>query len=245
VSNELLNMADNLQISNDLIRGLSTGIIGSVITAIGMLVLERIRHSRLKRDNKKLTQEVEEIKSSYTREIEELKHHHNLDITKRKYRYEKKSEEYMNFFAKLDELNSNLNVNSFDKLKSALDEYNRNAVQASSTNAQNKALIVFQKKVQAIIMDSNKDFVKLRHETNNIKFVASENVRTKLQILDDGFKSLFDDSGKLLSMMPALVLSGNEETINSAKEIVIQKGLQVEEMKDILREAMREELNEI
>lgn len=238
-------MLEILNISPELIRGLSTGVAGAVISGFAVHFIERTKHKRLKRDNARLVHETEEIKSNYNRQLEELKRDHQLDITKRKHRYEKKSEEYMKFFTKLDELNSNLNTNSFDRLKTVLEEYNRNAVYANSTGAQNKALTVFQKKIQAIILDSNKDLVKLRHETHNIKLIASDNVIYQLQLLEDGFENLFDESNRLIAMMPALVLGNNEEAVNVAKEIVMKKGLEVEEIKKELIKTMRMELNDI
>lgn len=238
-------MYETFNISPEIIRGLSTGIGGAIVSGVAVSIIEKAKQKRLKRDNKRLVQEAEEIKSTFNRQLEELKRDHQLDIAKRKNRYETKTKSYIEFFSMLDTLNSNLNTNGIDRLKDVLEEYNRNATNANTVSAEKKALIVFQKKTQALIIDSNKDLVKLRHETNSIKITASDEVVMKLDYLEKGFEMLLNESNKLISKMAILIMNNNEEAINIAKEAVMGMGMQVEEIKKDLIRTMRVELNDI
>lgn len=235
-------MFDYYESLPEVAKDISKAIGGAIIGAITVFLNEKVKLKTLKKQNKELQDE----KNLFTKEIEEIKKNHELDVSKRKYRYESKSKSYIEFFSMLDILNSNLNTNSIDNFKTALDEYNRAMViNSHKESGQRKALTIFQKKMQGIIIGSNNDLIKLRHETNSIRLIASDNVIFRLNMLEKGYDILMDANNKMLSKMPVLIIENDENTINLAKESIMKIGAEVETIKKDLIQTMRLELNEI
>lgn len=236
-------MLEILNISPELIRGLSTGVAGALISGVAVHLIERAKHRRLKRDNARLVQETEEIKSNYNKQLEELKRDHQLEISRRKYQYEGKKDSYVAFFKMIDTFSADQNIKSQEKLREYIHEFNRNF--GDTQSSQKKATVVFSKKIQAITMESYKEFIRLKQETNVIKLMASEDVVNHLKLMELGYENLMKDSDKLMSAMPVLVMSQNEEKMNAMKHDVEIKGKAINQIKDELNSLMRKELNEI
>ncbi|WP_262150732.1 hypothetical protein [Chryseobacterium foetidum] len=76
-------MLENLNISPEILRGFSTGVLSAIISGLAVYLVESVKNRRLKRDNVRLVQEGEEVKSYYSKQLEELKKDHQLDLQKR------------------------------------------------------------------------------------------------------------------------------------------------------------------
>lgn len=233
------------QISNlpDIYKGIFTGVGGSLIATIGVYINEKSKQRALKRDNKKLVEETEKIKAEYTSKLEELKKDHQLEISRRKYQYEGKKESYVAFFKMLDTFTADQNIKSQDKLKDLIHEFNRNF--GDSVSSQKKASLVFSKKINVLAMESYKEFIKLKQETNVIKLMASDAVIDHLLLLELSYENLMKESDKMMNALPRLIMLGNEDRMNELKEEIEIKGRVINKIKDELNSLMRKELNEI
>lgn len=89
-----------------LILAVFTFIFGLFLLVIRSYFTEKGKLKAQISENKKLTEQVEKIKSKYNKELEEIKKEHQLDISKRKYQYESKKEQCINFFKLLDEFSN-------------------------------------------------------------------------------------------------------------------------------------------
>ena len=236
-------MLEILNISPELIRGLSTGVAGALISGVAVHLIERTKHRRLKRDNAKLVQETEEIKSNYSKQLEELKRDHQLEISRRKYQYEGKKDSYVAFFKMIDTFSADQSIKSQEKLKEHIHEFNRNY--GNTQSSQRKASLVFSKKIQAITMESYKEFIKLKQETNVIKLMASDDVSIQLKLMETAYESLMKESDNMMSALPVLIMSNNEEKMKEMKDLVEIKGKLINHIKDELNSLMRKELNQI
>lgn len=238
-------MFENLNISPELIRGLSTGVGGAFVSGLAIHFIERSKHRRLKMDNKRLVQEAEKIKSDFSKELEELKIDHQLDLQKRKYLYESKTKVYSNFFLKVDNMNAEINIKSAEKMQVFTSEYTRNLMKCSTEKERIKATVTFQKRTQTLMMDASQALIQLKHETNEIRLHASDDVIEYLNLLETGYSQLIDLSNKLLSMFPQLVLSNSQDLINTMQAPLLQQANLVETIKSELINQMRIELKQI
>ena len=132
-----------------------------------------------------------------------------------------------------------------EKFKENIDEFNRNYLNGRNQKSQNQATIIFSKKTQKLSADSYKDFQKLRQETNTIRMIASDEVLEKLKFLDFLYEKSMEKSNKIMSSLPALMLTNNQEKMKSQQRELEIDGMVISKTKDELIEMMRQELNKI
>lgn len=199
-------------------------------------------------ENKKLTEQVEKIKSRYSKELEELKKEHQLEISKRKYQYESKKEQYITFFKLLDDFSNENNTKTQEKFLPILDEFNRNYLNAVSINNkknETNAITVFSKKIQKLMLDANQDLIRIKQETNTIRLIASDEIIEKLDLLTLAYDKSMEVSNKTMNELLPLMLSNDQEKMKTNQREVEISGLVINKIKDEIIELMRKELNEI
>lgn len=199
-------------------------------------------------ENRKLTDQTEKIKTKYQRELEELKRDHQLDIAKRKYQYEGKKDIYIKFFKLIDEFSTKNNIATQEKFLPILEEFNRNYLQSTSrqnSSAQTRAINVLQKKVQALMFESNKDLVKIKQETNTIRLLASEDVVEKLDLLTYAFEKSMEKSHQTMNNLIPLMLHGDQETMLKNQKEIERDAAVIDGIKRDIIDLMRQELNSI
>ncbi|WP_294287988.1 hypothetical protein [uncultured Chryseobacterium sp.] len=219
-------------------------IIVGLITLTSALIIERKKRGNTLKDNKRLIKETEEVKSYFSKQLEELKRDHQLDLQKRKYLYESKTKVYSNFFLKVDNMNTEINIKSAEKMQVFISEYTKNLMRCSSEKERVKATVIYQKKTQTLMMDASQALIQLKHETNEIRLHASDDVIEYLNFLEMGYSKLIEVSNQLLSMLPKLVLS-NSDLINTMQAPLFQQAALVETVKSELINQMRLELKQI
>lgn len=229
----------------DLYKILLGGAGGLIIGWIATFTNEKIKQKALKDENARLVQETEEIKSKFTKDLEELRKEHNLDITKRKYKYESKKTSYINFFHKLDQLNSEMNLKSTTKMQQMLQKFTESCINAKSDEEYNKGIIEYQSATQSILLESHKDIIKLKHETSEIKLHASSEIIEGLSRLENSYEKLLEESNLLISQMPSIILSSDSNLATLNQQDLIIQAAKTERIKDELIKSMRNELDEI
>jgi len=224
------------------------GLIGLLILFLKSFVQEKAKWKALKSENKKLVDETEKIKSHYNRELENLKKEHQLDLSKRKYQYESKKETYFKFFQLIDQFARDNNVKNQENLMPILDEFNRNYLNAASQNNkknETNAVTVMSKKIQKLTFDAAQDLMKIKQETNTIRLIASNEILQKLNLLNLAYDKSMEVSNKMMSSLPALMLTNDQEKIKKEQQEVEVSALVINQIKDQIIELMRSELNEI
>ncbi|MUP38349.1 hypothetical protein [Labilibaculum euxinus] len=227
---------------------LTIALIGSILLYLRTYLKERAKISALKSQNEKLINQSESIKAIYSREIEEVKKNHQLDLEKRKYQYESKQKQYIEFFKFLDNFSGNYNIDSQRKILPILEEFNRNYLHAANTNNQKgitNASTVLSAKIQKLMNEANEELTRIKQETNTIRLIASDSVLNRLNVLELAYDKTFEESATMMSKLPAqLVLNDQEGMKESQNEIEIL-GKVILSTKDKLIKQMRTELNEI
>lgn len=224
----------------------------SLVGVIGLYfrtyLKERAKIIALKSENETLVEQSESIKAKYNKEIEEIKKFHQLEIEKRKYQYESKKEQYLNFFRLLDSFTRDANKTTQEKLFLILDEFNKNYLNSASNNnkkGETKAVTVMSKKLQKLMFNANDDLIKIKQETNTIRLIASDNIIKKLNLLELAYDKNMEKSNKMMSDLPKLMLLNDQNKMNENQKEIEISGMVIQNIKNRIIELMREELNEI
>lgn len=238
-------MFENITISPELIKGLSTGVGGAIISGLAVHFIEQAKHRRLKKDNKRLVEETEKIKANFNIQLEELKKDHELDISKRKYQYESKKASYVSFFKKLDQLNSEIGLKSAVKMQEMTQKFTESCLNSKSDEEYNRGIKEYQLSTQSILSESHQDINKLKHETSEIKLHASDQIIEGLNKFELVYERIMEESNKLIQQMPSIILSGDSKLLTLNQQDLIREAAQAERIKEELIKNMRQELNEI
>jgi hypothetical protein len=223
-------------------------LIGLILLYFRTLVKERAKIRVLRKKNKLLTEETEEIKSKYNKEIEKIKKEHLLDIEKRKYQYESKKEQYINFFKLLDNFNTDSNVIAQEKMIPIIEEFNRNYLNAANRNnkrGETNATIVMSKKVQKLMFESNKELSRIKQETNTIRIIASDSILKTLNLLELAYDRSFEESSKMMKDLQIQMMTNDQEGMKRSQREMQEIANVILKFKNDLIQQMRIELNEI
>lgn len=181
-------------------------------------------------------------------ETESIKKEHQLDISKRKYQYESKKEQYINFFKLLDNFTNEATLRNQSELIPILEEFNKNYLSAATLRNKQKeniAVTVMSKKIQKLTFDSYSELTKLKQETNTVRLIASDEILDKLNLLELSYDKLMEQSNKMMSDLPELMLTGNQEKIKIQQNELELKGKVTQKINEEIIKLMRKELNEI
>lgn len=223
-------------------------LIGLILLYLRTLVKERAKIRVLRKKNKLLTEETEEIKSKYNKEIEIIKKEHLLDIEKRKYQYESKKEQYINFFKLLDNFNTDSNVIAQEKMIPIIEEFNRNYLNAANRNnkrGETNATTVMSKKVQKLMFESNKELSRIKQETNTIRIIASDSILKTLNLLELAYDRSFEESSKMMKDLQIQMMTNDQEGMKRSQREMQEIANAILKFKNDLIQQMRIELNEI
>lgn len=230
------------------ISGLLIFILSLLIIAIKSYFTEKGKLKAQISENKKLVEQTENIKSKFNKELEELKKEHQLEISKRKYQYESKKEQYLKFFRLLDEFASGSNSNTQEKFLPILEEFNRNYLSAATANNkknETNAITVFQKKIQQLMFDANKDLIRIKQETNTIRLIASAEILNKLDLLTLAYDESMEVSNRMMKNLLPLMLDKNQDKMKANQQELEISGMVINNIKDEIISLMRRELDEI
>lgn len=224
------------------------GLIALIGLYIRSFVQENAKVVALKRHNKELIEQTEEIKSKYSKAIEEIRREYNLDLEKRKYQYESKKEQYISFFRLLDTFASDQLSVMQERVIPIINEFNRNYMNASSRNnkkEETKAVTAFMSKLNSIAIESNKEFTKIKQETNTIRLIASDLIINSLDSLELAYSQSNDIMFDMIKAFPALMSMNDQAGIMEHQHKLQASGLIINQIKSKLINQMRLELNEI
>lgn len=223
-------------------------IAGLLILYIRTLIVEKAKIRALRKKNRILTEESEEIKSKYNKEIEGIKKEHQLDIEKRKYQYESKKEQYISFFRKLDEFSASSTAEMQEKMMPILDEFNRNYLNAANRNnkkGETNATTVLSKKTQKLMFEANTELTRIKQETNTIRIIASDSILKTLDLLELAYDRSLDESSVMIKNLQIRMMTNDQEGMAEDQRKMQAIANVILKYKSDLINQMRVELNEI
>lgn len=230
-------MNDFLKLLEPYIAHILIAFFALIILYIKTFTAEKAKIKALKSENKNLTQETESIKKEF-----------ELEISKRKYQYESKKEQYINFFKLLDQFTSEANKSTQEKLLPILDEFNKNFLDASSRNdkkGENNATTVMSKKIQKLAFEANESLIRIKQETNTIRLIASNEIIRKLDLLELAYDKSMEMATKMMDQLPKQVMLNDQIGMKKNQNDIEVFGLVIKNIKNEIIQLMRKELDEI
>ena len=135
-----------------------------------------------------------------------------------------------------------------ENLLPILDEFNRNFLHAASQNnkkAETNAVTVMSKKIQKLTFDASQDLMRIKQETNTIRLIASDEIISKLDVLNLAYDKSMEASNKMMNSLPSLMATNNQEQMKIEQREIEISAMVINSIRDEIIELMRTELNEI
>lgn len=100
-------------------------------------------------------------KLNLTKQIEYLKKEHELEIAKRKYQYESKKEQYINFFKMLDSFSGKQSIKIIENITPIINDFYSNFLSATDNpKEQDKVYSLFMERIQSLMYENNTEFIR-------------------------------------------------------------------------------------
>jgi len=223
----------------------------SISFLIGYLVSyfkEKGKNNALKSDIAKITNEKEKVIIEYKKELEGIKKDHQLDIDKRKYKYESKQEQFKKFFQLLDQLSYESSQNLQKKITPIMTDFHFNFLQGETNNdkeTSNRAISKFSGDIQELIGESNQYLIRLRAETNGLKLIANREILDLLAQLEKAYEKVFESSNEMIRLMAIPENFRDVNFLNESKDKINADGKAIIDLRDLMMEQIRIELDKI
>ncbi len=230
------------------INELMYSILVVLIALITLFTKSYIREKGKDKIIRNRNKELEKLRADHRNDLEKLKKEHQLDIEKRKYKYESKKEQYINFFNTLDSYSGTSSIELQKEMTQIISDFNNKFIEAitrKDLKGQSDAASLFSEKSTALIAKSGEGLYKVKQETNTIRLVASDDVVATLDNMEEVFQTLFELSTKMMKDLRTQIIKGDQKGLERNRrdlELVSNKATQI---KDLLRQKMRRELDEI
>lgn len=185
-------------------------------------------------------------KLNLTKQIEYLKKEHELEIAKRKYQYESKKEQYINFFKMLDSFSGKQSIKIIENITPIINDFYSNFLSATDNpKEQDKVYSLFMERIQSLMYENNTEFIRLKQETNTIKLIASNEVLYLLNELEETYNKMFDASNAIINISFSSVITDNQKGLQESKIFLEQTAQYAMTIKDKLILQMRDDLSKI
>lgn len=185
-------------------------------------------------------------KLNLTRQIECLKKEHELEIAKRKYQYESKKDQYINFFQMLDSFSGKQNIKTVENITPIINDFYSAFLRATNNSEeQYKASSLFMERIQNLMNENNTEFIRLKQETNTIRLIASDEVISLLNDLEKIYEDMFDISNIIIKNIPHNIIENNQNELQTNMVLIEQIAQNAITIKNKLILQMRDDLSKI
>ncbi|WP_337421144.1 hypothetical protein [Phocaeicola sp.] len=185
-------------------------------------------------------------KLNLTRQIECLKKEHELEIAKRKYQYESKKDQYINFFQMLDSFSGKQNIKTVENITPIINDFYSAFLRATNNSEeQYKASSLFMERIQNLMNENNTEFIRLKQETNTIRLIASDEVISLLNDLEKIYEDMFDISNIIIKNIPHNIIENNQNELQTNRVLIEQIAQNAITIKNKLILQMRDDLSKI
>jgi hypothetical protein len=212
--------------------GVFVGAVGGYVTAY---LSEKAKNRALKGDIASLTEEKSKVEHKY-----------ELEASRRKHHFERKHSIFEQYFVLLDQISAKQNEQVVTNFLPAISKFSRDFELAGEDNVkQFEASSALSDMGTKLIIDGNKDFLRLKQETYSIRLMANEKTNKLLTEVQDLFEKSFDMSSELIKNMPLWIINGEVEKIGKFNKGLESIGQVILNSHNALIQSMRDELQEI
>ena len=211
-------------------------VFGSYILGIFTIYLrQRATNKALLADNAKLVKETEKIKKEHT-----------LDIAKRKYQYESKKTQYFKYFNLIDNFSAISSEEFMRDFLPIIAKFNEELMNSNSIKEkESQAIASYSDQILRLTYKVNENLIKIKQETNTIRIIANNKILIILAKMESTYDQSLELSTEFMKAISKMIIMKDDSDVNEIRSRLDQIGKQTMELKKLLIEEVRKELNEI
>ena len=187
-------------------------------------------------------------KQSHSRELKELEQNLRFDADRRLKVFDLKANEYSRYVTHLDEFGKKNHSEMLNKLQPIVDEYMKNYLAANNAGDKEKeihAITWFGSQISLLTQDGMKEVMQLRHESNRIKLIATEDILQTLENLECLTDRAMTHTNEFMNDFVAVVTEQRQDLIEAYQAEATKLGEQIKSQTNLLLEQMRKEIGAI
>jgi hypothetical protein len=211
-------------------------ILGSgMVGYFGSYLSQRVKNKAMIDDNRRLTEEVEKVK---TQQI--------LEVERRKLQYEDKRSMFSKYFELVDEIGRKGNEFAMATLPPVMAKFQADLVAAGEDREKvGKALGQFSEYMMKITWLGNQSWLKLKTETNSLKLVSGDDVTRCLDRVESLYEQSFSLNSSLQNAMLQMIIYKDRTEVDRINNEIERLKKELIDSRGSLVSAMKKELNEI
>ncbi|WP_373033737.1 hypothetical protein [Sulfurovum sp.] len=198
----------------------------------------------LKEDISKLEDEKQKIIAKYRAETEELKKQHSLDIEKRKFQYEDKRTQFTKYFSMIDQFQNKSRVLITERFSNIMSEFISSSI-TGNEETKKKTMYKFTNDIQSMLNEMYEEQVKISHETNSIRLIASPEIDVLLTEFETALINSNNSATEMVRFMTTPQFMADQTLLAPYQQASEESGTLVSEYRVKLKDRMKHELNEI
>lgn len=187
-------------------------------------------------------------KQSHSRELKQLEQNLRYDADRRLKVFDLKANEYSRYVTHLDEFGKKNNSEMLNKLQPIVDEYMKNYLAATTAGDKEKeiqAISWFGSQISLLAQDGMKEVMQLRHESNRIKLIATEDMLKTLENLESLTDQAMNHSNEFMNNFVTVVTEQRQDLVEAYQDGATKLGEQIKSQTKLLMEQMRKEIGAI
>ncbi len=187
-------------------------------------------------------------KQRHSKELKELEQKLRYDADRRLKVFDLKATEYSRYVTHLDEFGKNNNSKLSEKIQPILDEYLINYLAAVETGDKNREIEVITwlgSQISQLTQDGMKEVMQLRHESNRIKLIATEEMLQTLENLELLTDKAMNHSNEFMSNFVKVVSENRQDMLESYQLGALELGERIKGQTQLLMSQMRTEIGAV
>lgn len=187
-------------------------------------------------------------KQTHNRELKKLEQNLRYDADRSLKIFDLKANEYSRYVTHLDEFGKKNNTELLEKMKPILDQYMENYLAAANAEDKEKEIEVitrFGSQISILTQDGMKEVMQLRHESNRIKLIATEDMLQTLNKLESLTDKAMKHSNEFMGSFVQVISENRQDLIASYQSGSLELGEEIKSQTKLLMEQMRSEIGAV
>lgn len=187
-------------------------------------------------------------KKTHDRELKELEQNLRFDADRRLRIFDLKATEYSRYVTHLDEFGKRNHTELLERMQPIVEQYMGSylkAAEAGDKDGEIAAITLFGSQISSVTQDGMKELMQLRHESNRIKLIATQEMLSTLDTLESLTDQAMKNSNEFMNNFVKVVSEKREDLVASYQEGALALGVKIKSNTDKLMEQMRREIGAI
>ncbi|MEQ8258838.1 MAG: hypothetical protein RH947_00980 [Alcanivorax sp.] len=187
-------------------------------------------------------------KQRHDRELRHLEQDLRFNADRRLKLFDLKATQYSQYVTDLDSLGKKNQVEIPSRMQPIFDKYFQDylaASEAADEEQQRKAIGWLGSQVSEIMQESLQDVMKLKYESNRLKLIATDQMLTTFENIENLNQEIFDITSNYMSQFTEIVIHQKTEETELFQKEATRLGEELQTQSRKLLSQMRQEINEI